>query len=487
MTLKDPASHPALTRFVCGPTVTDRAAAVTDLLTDKVLQKLAKSDEFSAGVSALVTIMRDRVGDDRLAVLAQLSRISQSAKTIAADIRNQVSPLLTDPLPSVQSLKEADDRGYVAKACRWTTAPWVLDYTIEGMVTEDTGETVRAEFAEIVFARATSLAEIFYKARTVATSIDFGTESPADSMAGRLTRIVAAFRPAIVASLLPPGESPGEKLSELIRLPLSRLGTPAKEDRKINLAREIILCTYDLVRTRFSLATDADTYLPLKAARRLFSTGGNWPEELRQDLERVANSILEALLLLAKQGLTAQSLVEHLEVVVGHRLRADALLRELADSHPELNESVRAWLRKTKLPHQGASRDAVVASQELRTDPYLAQAVLDANRLAEGISVIRAQVIPSLTLYDPTLVPTLESHAVRAEALAGIISELAKQRRLGIFGAIGQELEFAPKYFDAIGGTAGGRVRVVRPAIVRLREDNQLSEVVMKGLVESGR
>jgi hypothetical protein len=262
------------------------------------------------------------------------------------------------------------------------------------------------------------------------------------------------------------------------------LGAPAKDERQLNLAREIILCTYDLVRTHFSLATDADTYLALKAARRLFA-GGNWPEALKQDLERVANSILEALLLLAKQGLTAQNLVEHLEIVVSHRLRADALLRELADTHPELDESVRAWLRKAKIPQGTAIRETVAASQELRTDPSLAQAILDAGRVAEGVSALRSQVIPSLSLYDPALVSTLESHAVRAEALVEIITNIARQRRLGVTGVIGQAMDFTPKYFEAIGGVAGTQVRVVRPAVVRLGDDGQLGEVVMKGLVES--
>lgn len=487
MTLKDSTNHPALARFVSGPLVADRAAAITDLLTDRVLQKIAKTNEFAAGVAALVSIMRDSAGtdhgNDRLAALVQLSRISQSAKTIAADIRKQVSPLLADPLPPVQTLKEADDRGYVAKACNWTTASWVLDYAIEGLVTEDTGETVRAEFVRLVFQRAASLSDIFLKTKLAVTSLRFDTESPADSMAGRLGRILGALRAEIVTSLLPIGESPGERLSELVRHPLSGLGAPAKDERQLNLAREIIFCTYDLVRTHFSLATDADTYLALKAARRLFA-GSNWPEVLKQDLERVANSILEALLLLAKQGLTAQSLVEHLEIVVSHRLRADALLRELADAHPELDESVRAWLRKAKIPPRTVIRETVVASQELRTDPSLAQAILDAGRVAEGVSALRSQVIPSLSLYDPTLVSTLESHAIRAEALVEIITNIARQRRLGVSGVIGQTVEFTPKYFEAIGGIAGTQVRVVRPAIVRLGEDGQPGEVVLKGLVE---
>ncbi|MCC6145258.1 MAG: hypothetical protein WA094_02835 [Candidatus Desulfobacillus denitrificans] len=486
MNMQEPNLHPALRRFAQGPTVQERAAAITDLLADKVFQKVAKTEDFASGVAGLMDVLRhSSTGDDRLAALVQLVRISQSAKTIAADIRRQVAPLLNDGLVPVRSLKEADDRAYVAKACRWTSAPWVLDYAIDGMVSEDTGETVRAEFAEIVFSRATNLTDIFLGVRTAATGLRFETESPADSMAGRLARIIAALRVAVVGSLLPPGDSPGERLAELIRLPMSSTGLPTKEERQLGLAKEIILCTYDLVRTRFSLATDSDTYSALKAAKRLF-VGGSWPEELRHDLERMANSILEAILLLAKQGLSAQSLAEHLEIVVNHRQRADALLRDLADGHPELSESVRAWLRKATRPKGSGMRDTVVASQDLRTDPFIAQAILDASRVEEGISALQAHVIPALQLYDPTLVSSLESHVDRAKSLVSIISDIGRQRRLGVLGIVGQEMDFAPKYFEAVGGSAGLRARVLRPAVVRLSEDGQPGEVVVKGLVESG-
>jgi len=64
------------------------------------------------------------------------------------------------------------------------------------------------------------------------------------------------------------------------------------------------------------------------------------------------------------------------------------------------------------------------------------------------------------------------------------VEEIAKQRRLGLFGSPGSEIDYAPKYFEVAHGAPEQRVKVVRPAVVRLAEDGTPGEVVVKGLVE---
>ena len=208
-------------------------------------------------------------------------------------------------------------------------------------------------------------------------------------------------------------------------------------------------------------------------------------KELEKDLNRLENCILEALLLLAKQGITANELVEHLELVVNYQIKADALLRDLADNHPELNESVRSWLRKTKSIQKSEIRKTLIESQDQRTDPIIGQAALESKRISDNISILREQVMSSLELYDPSLVSVLESHVVRTELLLSLVNDLCMSRRLGFFGVIGQEIEFSPKFFDSVSRSAGQFVSVIRPAVVRLDESGLPGEVVVKGLVEA--
>jgi hypothetical protein len=64
------------------------------------------------------------------------------------------------------------------------------------------------------------------------------------------------------------------------------------------------------------------------------------------------------------------------------------------------------------------------------------------------------------------------------------IEDLAKRRGLELVGGVGDEIEFSPKYFDALGALHGTRVTVRRPAIVRSSSVGSVGTVVKKGLVE---
>lgn len=474
----------ALDRFANGPDVSDRATALTDLLSQKALSRAVGAEPFRVGFDGLVQCLGPG-GDPetRLAALVQLVRIAQSAKSVAGEIRKRTAPALESTLPTVSLLKDADDRGYVAKACGWASGHWVIDYAVQAIAEEETAEKVRAEFTRVLLARAGSLADAFSRLSKALATLRPKTESPADSVAKRLTRILAGLREAVVTSLIPPGEDAGESLGELVSKPFSALGLPGNRDACTMLAREVVLCTHDIVRTRFSVATDGGTYSAIKFAKRLFA-GSTWPAELRGELDLVAHSILEAVLLLAKQGITACSLTDHLGLIVTHRHRADTLLRELADKHAELPEAVRAWLRKVPIPQKSRDQTALVESQELRLDPSVGQALLDSQHLEEAKEHLSTTVIPTLELYDPALVASVATLITRIETLVRAVEEMGKQRCLGLYGTPGMEMDFAPKYFESIWGIAGQRVLVIRPAIVRLADDGMPGDVIVKGLIE---
>jgi hypothetical protein len=475
--------HPALLKFSSEQTVSGLAGALTELLAAKALQKVVKTSEFRVGLHRLFQLATDAHDDcDRLEALAQLVRIAQSARAITSEVKRLILPLLDFPLPSVHLLKDPDSRGYVAKACGWSQAPWILAYAVQAIAEEDTAEKVRTEFAEVAFLRAASLGEIFSMLEGAMSELRLATETPADSMAIRIIRILGVLRGALVVSRLPPGDGVGDKLSSMVRVPLSVTGLTNKEGRALSLAREIILCTYELVRTRFSLSTDASTYEPLKTAKRILS-GTAWPEELKVDLHLISDCILEALLLLAKQGLMSSSLVSNLELV-GNKYRAEALLRDIADSHPELNENVRNWLRKANPIAGGTHREALSASSDLRLDPQLGQALIDAAQVSDDLDVIQANVITALRVYDPSQASILEQHTARTINLLLTIKEMASRRCLAIYGAAGTMIDYSPKYFEQVGAADGAKGRVLRPAIVRVDEDDRIGEVVIKGLIE---
>jgi len=416
---------------------------------------------------------------------AQLVRIEQSARGISQRVRKRATPFLDTALPPVSMLKEGDDRFYIAKACAWTSAEWVLPYSIRSAAEEPpNADKVRGEFMSRTFERATSLEQIFMAMMKALLESKPETETPADSMAKRMTKILSSLRTAIVNSLLPPGLGAGEALGGFVRRPFSALGQPSDEVAATALASEVILTTHDLVRSRFSLLTDADTYSAIKFAKRLFN-GTSWPPELRRELELVAGSILEALLLLAKQGMTSPGLLEHLDLVIGYRQRREAMLCDLADSHPELREDVRAWLRGTNVRVSTTAHDALAQSEDLRTDPAIGEVLIEVRKVRGASAAVTDTVAPVLQLYDPSQSEILDTLGVRIAAMAEAVDDLARRRRIGLLGMTGQEIDYAAKYFDVVRGVAGQRGRVIRPAIVRLSESGGPGEVITKGLLES--
>lgn len=477
-------SQRAVTRFEVGPTITDRANALTDLLNEKALTKAARLPAFRVGMEALVrsaTSPDNQLG--RLHALAQLARISQAARGLTSDVAGTAKPALVHELPPASLAKDAEERWYIAKALAWADGDWVLPYSLRAIASEPpTADKVRAEFMAVAFSRASDLASLFAGLRDAFCNERPDTEAPADSLAKRLAKALAALREEVVNSRLPSGSEVGKRFGEITSKSLGSLGMPSEDGTRVSLARELVLGTYDLVRTRFSLSTDADTYTALRYAKRLVGSG-SWPKELRPDLDLLAASLLESLLLIAKQGLMPQSLREYLELAVNYRERADALLRSLADDHPELDEKVRAWLRGVRTVAASASTTLVNESQELRSDPLLAEALLDAGQAEEALSSLVA-IVSAVRGLDPARASELEGMADRVRAYIRSVRELAQSRRIGILGSVGADIDYAPKYFALTGAVSRPRMRVVRPAVIRVERDASPGEVIVKGLVE---
>src|SRR6266849_3314335 len=142
-----PDTNALLERFARGPSVAERARVITDLLARKTLARVLKMDAFRTGLAGFqASLGMENKPEIRLAALAQMVRIAQSAKPAAKEIMAMIMPALALELPPASLLNEADDRSYVAKACGWSREGWVTDYAFRAIAEEETGEKARREF-----------------------------------------------------------------------------------------------------------------------------------------------------------------------------------------------------------------------------------------------------------------------------------------------------------------------------------------------------
>lgn len=462
----------------------ERVRVLTELMKEKLIPKRAADARFGAGLDHWVALANagDTAPRDRLLAIAELVRATQQLKTRQPALLARIEPTFEQPLPPLTLLDDSEARFNVARACSQVDRPWLQTYRASSIAGDGARTSnARKEMAESLVAHATSIAEVLEVLRASFEAVEPGTESPADALARRLTAVLKDFRGAVLSATLDAGADVGKKLDSLIRSPLANTGRPKEEAVQIELTREVALTLHDLVRSRFSIATEPQTFDALQYCRAFF-TGISWPKEVQDETGLLVQDVSEALVLLARMRVPNQDLLKRLELVCGLPERARVVASALADKHVEIDEDIRAWLRTGRQVSTIAPSEVLQESLLASMDEALGLALIEARAFQERADAER-RLADSLEIFDASLLQTFKSFASQSHGMRNAIEDLAKRRDLDIFGAVGEEVEFAPKYFDALGPLAGTRVIVRRPAVVKAGAGGG-GTVVKKGLVE---
>lgn len=464
----------------------ERQRAFTELVTLKALPKQADDPRFGHGLQAWqVDLQRPGLPDDeRLLAIAELVRAGQvvKSKVWAERISDAIRRALSDPLPPARLLKDADERLNLARACSFSKGEWIPRYAAQAVGDEDTGEKARSEFFGILLARAGSLALAFTLLAEVFSSIRFQTEAPGDSMGKRLVRTLAAMRPVLLASTLDAGAGAGKQFGDWLRASMRASGKPKEEKTQVDLTREVALTLHDLVRRHFSIATEVDTFTALKICRGFFP-GVSWPAGLKETLDLLVQDVSEALLMLGRQDVPQQGLLDQLELVCGVRERAQAVARQLAEHHADLPERIREWLRRGRLVTTQAPSNVLQLSLLDANDSAVGLALIEARKLGAAEETLD-RIIGTIEIYEPGLAGPARSYAQKVRDTTTALQEIANRRGISLVGTEGEEMEFSAKYFDLLRSITGPVVTVKRPAIVRTTGAHAGAEVILKGLAE---
>ncbi|MFH1495616.1 MAG: hypothetical protein ABIG70_12570 [Pseudomonadota bacterium] len=478
-------SDAAMATFAAADTSPEmRRAALTALITAKLLPKQADDSAVKAGRSHLLDqVINAELPMHRLLAIAESIRLGQVVKRWAADIAKTIQPAFIEQLPSMQLLSEADDRLNLARACSLMSADWIHDYLAKSIAEEETGEKARGEMISALLARADSLSDALRKLANAFEQLRPGTESPGDTIARRLTRTLSALRDALMESELDAGDDLGKILHALIVVPLTAVGRPQEEKVQVGLSVEVLLAVHDIVRTRISVVSDPEMYRVVAYCRRLCG-GGSWPVDLKKPLERLTTDVTEALLLLGRQGQCDQALLGQLDILCNHPERARAVARELATKHPELPEDVRDWLERGRVRVVRQASDAAIEVAASNADESIGLALQAARQARALRDSLREPLASNLEIYDPILASATQELLDRVQVLAVQVEQAANLRGLALYGTPGDEVEMSTKFFSVIGNTPKQRMTVRQPAVVRMRVDGTIGDVVTKGLVD---
>jgi len=461
----------------------ERVRALTNLMTIKAIPKRADDPRFGVGLDRWVALANssDTVPRDRLLAIAELIRATQQLKKRQPDLIKRTQLAFKQPLPPLALLDDPEARLNVARACSMTDTPWLQAYRAAS-IANDTAPKPRTEMMEGIIARASSISEVLDLLRPPFEGLQPGTENPAESLAKRLAKTLEVFRSTVLASLIEAGPDVGKKLDGFIRSTLMATGRPKEESVQIELTREVALTLHDLVRSRFSLATEPQTFLALQYCRAFFS-GISWPREVQHETNLLVQDVSEALVMLGRMGIPNIELLNRLELTCGIKERARIVASQLADKHTEIDESIRTWLRTGRMVNTIAASEVLQESLLANVDEAIGLALIEARTFKER-SDSEQRIANSLEIFDYSLVSAFKGLVSQSFSMVTAIEDLAKRRELDLLGTIGEEIEFSPKYFDMIGALRGNRVVIRRPAVVKRIAQSATGAVVKKGLVD---
>lgn len=478
------ASADALVRFGSAEiSERDRQAALTALITAKVLPKQAGDERVAAGRMHL--LRQARTGADpteRLLAIAESIRLGQVVRRWSEEIAKELAPAFESEIPPMRMLGDADDRLNLARACAQMAAPWLPTYLARSVAEEEAGEKARTQAVAALLARSANLSQAMNLLADSFEGLRPMTEAPGDTVARRITRTLSVLREGLLESELEAGDELGNALHRLVYGPLAIVGRPVDEKVQVDLSRESLLTVHDIVRTRLSVVTAPETYRVVTYCRKLCG-GSSWPNELKKPLERLITDVSEALVLLGRQGQCDQGLLVQLEALT-NPARARALAREISARHPELPEGVRDWLETGRQRVVRQASSAAVETVAARSDESIGLALQAAREVRSLRDSLREPLKSSLEIFEPALAPLTMNLLDRVQVVAVQIEQAAALRGLDLYGTPGEEIDVSQKYFTVVGAVPRQRMVIRQPAVVRKRADGSIGDVVTKGLVE---
>jgi hypothetical protein len=460
-----------------------RRESLSELMAMKVVPKHVDDPRFERGFLRWSELASNAPSpEERLLAIAELVRIGQMVKKWQGRVTAALQPAFVEALPPASALGDADDRLNLARACAQSNANWMPEYLARSVAEEEQGEKARGEFMSALFERVRTVSEVLKLLSDAFVEVRPETESPSETIGRRLVRTFVAFRSSLLTSFIDAGTDVGAGMDALIRNSLRRSGRPQNAKVQMDLTRETALTIHDLVRTRFSLATEPQTFAALRYCRSFFP-GINWPVDVRDVMAHLIQDISEALVLLGRQDVPNSGLLEQLELVCGLRERARVVATAIAEKHPELPERIRVWLRHGRLVNVLAASETLEESLLAAADGAIGLALIEARSLSH-YSEIALQIASALEIYDPVLAARAGDMIRHMKGTCQSIEEVAKRRSLELLGKTGEEAEYSPKYFDVATPLGGRMVMVRRPAVVRTDSQKKAADVVLKGLAE---
>ena len=477
--------------FFSAQNVLGRFRALLELSKDRRrIHAAAKSSNFVAALELFFEEARSSgASEDILMAAAAVARVSSVIRSFRKKAEEIAKKYLIERLPSPEIMQNPDDRYYIAKTCNMISADWVADYLAHATIEEENAERARTEYVAGLFKSAGSLQIAFDMLSQKFKKWNTRTEKPAETAARRLKRILSAVHPALLEYEGEITPDAGRSLAWMIRAPFRRGVEVLEQEIRKELASEVAETIHNLIRTRFSLATDPATYEAMRVAKGWFPQY-RWEDFARESasVRKVTFDLLEGMTILARQGITDKAMFECLTVVMGSEDSARRKTAELGRSLSSVADDVRQWLitgQTTRGRKTSESTDLAVRSSEQRENLFLAGLLLDIERFNRRTTLIQKECLVKIEALDSSLAKEIENFLEQARVVVDGFRSFCTGRGLRVREKINDVVEYSPLDHEVVTGSPQGirKVRVIESVVEKINEAG-VPSVVRKGLVE---
>ncbi len=375
---------PDVSRFVATKTVTDLREAFQPLLMTSAAARAAKSTEFDDALERWCSALASSplLDIDLLAMLWRLTSLGSMTKQrqrLSGSIRSS----LNRPDRPIVDLVDPKDRKAVSEAIRLMEGDWVVPYAASAIVNDpDPKSDARDTLCRALLERAGEIGSAFSALAEAMSNVSISQSDVPTGRARRVTWTLRSIRPALFAAEEIIADVPtGETYAAFIAAGLK--SSPGSRPVAIDAVREVMLCLNGIVRLHgVSLATHASTYGVLAPLRRRMGWH-DWPEELADASMLLGVRIEEAMLALARQGLTDSELRKAHAGLFGQFVSSRRLARMLSMA-TGIDEEIGYWLEHGTARIQLETSSALEEAALSAVDEDLASALVEIDDLETG-------------------------------------------------------------------------------------------------------
>ena len=457
-------------------TMQQRNETITKMILDKSIFKAMDESWFQAEIEQLFEIAsQSGNAEQKLLAIGALARIAFVVKSYRKTLFGRLQAVFTQPLPSLQVLDDADSRLIVARSLEFCEAnDWLCGYLVtESFLEEKSGKTREALINNLIL-NSREFKDVLELCLPAIEGLKKNKSISHDQQLKRYMLVFKLVRKAVATATLSANDETGPALKKLFVTACKGLSDIKDFNAKIAFAEEVIYLIHSAIQIRFSLATEAKTYAILLNIQNWFGKS-EWLLFLdRSDcVETIRSDLSEAVLILAKQGLSDTELLDFLILTFPTRAQAKPLLVNIADNSLAIPAQIKTWLKSagriSKLSVDTVKEDSGI----LNADQSIALLLLEAMRLESILGNAEQNICSSIQMFDPQLEEQTQTLFVRNRTILNSVKSLAEKRSLKLRGRIGDVTDYSPIEHELISGNTLGirKVRIVTPMVQRVVRD----------------